>query len=171
MAFTGRAASAVVCSLLLLSVAAPAFAGPPTLEQICGPQSKVRPGQVLWEKCQAAYAAGNASLIENNNTYVHGAAAVVCAHSCMAGGFNSCGSGGGACSGAASLGRKAMADDRGSTDSFSAAQLNGSDALSMVMGKSPADMAATAGGTPSAAAAPLPAACAAAAKSRTVQDR
>src|SRR4051794_2137131 len=82
-------------------VAVPASAGsPPTLEQVCGPQSAIRVGSILWEKCQAAYAAGNASLIENNNTYVHGAAAVVCAHSCMAVGGNSCGAGGGACSGA-----------------------------------------------------------------------
>jgi hypothetical protein len=169
MTFRLSFGAALIFSFVL---AHPARAGaPPTLEQICGPPDNIIKGTIFTEKCYAAYASGNASLIENNNTYVHGAAAVVCAYSCMAGGFGSCGAGGGACSGAVSLGNKAVADDQDSTNGFSSAQKNGSDALALMMGQNKNRDFIGSANTGQASVPSLPSSCTSAASTRSVSAR
>jgi hypothetical protein len=152
--------------------------GFPTLAEVCGRQTNVASGKVLTEKCLAAYAAGNASLVQHNNTYVHGAAAIVCTHGCLSGGLNSCGAGSGACSGARALARKAISDDRGSADSFKTAQRNGTDALSLIQAETgvKASLSGLSGVVEFRRSAPQdypspPAACAEAARSRDAQSR
>jgi hypothetical protein len=106
----------------------------PTLVQVCGVEgSGVGSNAQTIQLCKAAYDSGNSWVINDNNSRVRASVAVVCAYSCLSGGLGgSCTSGGGSpCSQAVDNGTKSYQYNNLSQDSYTMAQNNGSNALSM----------------------------------------
>jgi hypothetical protein len=145
----------------------------PTLVQVCGTEGTgVGANAQTIQVCKAAYDSGNSWVINDNNSRVRASAAVVCAYSCLSGGLSggSCAGSGSACSNAVNNGNKAYDYNNLSQDSYTAAQNNGSNALSMNSNSTTVGAVQPTSQSASGQSG-LPASCQAAVSSGSVQDR